>query len=240
MRKTLTFFTLSLCIALLLFPAQKSEASFDRSHIIVSKERSGWFANMHGGSVSSSVADFTSNWSSTNNSRFILKTMWVSINGNGQDWIENGYFEGADINSNYHDGFYMAYGITNGSTLTYSERKVYGPSTTIGTNHTHEIKYLGDSTTYWRSTIDSSYSWDVYGWAGDGTVDVGIESNNSSSTINHTSSNKTPVTSLKWYEDDSWHDWNSGAVRITDDYFSTGINSEWTTSGSYTAARWWK
>lgn len=244
MTKFLRICLLSLIVSASVFiPVQNSKAAdTDRSHIIVTKERSGWFRNIHGGSVVSAVPDLTSYWSSTNNDRFILKTMWVNINGDENSWIENGYFEGADVSGNYWDGFYMAYGIYNpdNDTLTYTERKVSGPSKAIGTNHTHQIVYLGDSVVYWRSTIDSSYSWDVYGWAGDGSMDVGIEVNNSSSTLNHSSSNKTPVSSLKWYEDGSWHDWDSGSEIIISDYFNTGIKVEWTNPNSYTSARWWK
>ncbi|MGF7035792.1 hypothetical protein J2T17_006827 [Paenibacillus mucilaginosus] len=218
-------------------PAEASTTS-TRSHIIVSMDRSGTLANMHGGYVWSNVPDLTSNWSSTNNGRFILKTEWVNINGNGS-WIENGYFEGADMNSQYYDGFYMAYGIYNGSTLTYSEKKVVGPSKTVGSGHHHHIKYLGDSVTYWRSTIDNAYQWDVYGFAGDGSHDVGVEANNSASVFNHTSSNKSAVSNLQYYEDGSWKAWNTNAKTIYTDPFNIRVTENWDNT-SRTAASWWR
>lgn len=142
------------------------------------------------------------------------------------------------MNSNYYDGFYMAYGIIDGSNLIYNENYVTGPSKAIGSGHHHHIKYLGDGINYWRSTIDSGYSWDVYGWAGDGTHDAGIEVNNGSSKLNHTASNQTTLSGLQYFEDGAWHNWTTSAKMISEDPFNTGIKVS--QSPGETSAFFWK
>jgi hypothetical protein len=203
----------------------------DRSHIIVSMDRSGSFKNMHGGSVYSSVPDITSYYTSSNKN-FIAKTMWVDKDGGNGYWIENGYFEGAGYGCDcYWDGFYYGYADGNG----YHERRFTGPDKSIGYAHTHVIKYLGDDIKYWRAAVDGNYTWDIYGYAGDGGQDVGFETNNGSSKIN----SKTNVSYLRWYEDGSWHDWNTSADIIVSDYYNTGIQVAWNNS-SETSAKWWE
>ncbi len=212
------FFSFALVVAIVFSSDNVYANSLQRTHAVVSFAQSG---NLQGAYMYSTVPDLTSNWSTTNNDRFILKTQWININGNGS-WIENGYFEGASYNGNYHDGFYMAYGIMNssGQLTSYQENLISGPSKTVGSGHHHHTKYIGNN--YWRSTIDNSYSWDVYGWYGGGTHDVGIEANNSSSTLNHTNTNMTSA-NMQYYNGTEWKDWTTAATTQIIDPFNIGV-----------------
>lgn len=185
--------------------------------------------NMHGGYMYSTIPDVTSNWTSTYNKRFVQKGLWVNINGDiGNDWIESGYREGAKFNLTYMKGNYMAYALTDSNgILTYTERAVpFGPTPTVGSSHHYKTIYLGDSTLYWRATIDGTYNWDVYGWAGDGYQDIGFEASTSVATINV----GNYITDIQYYEDGTWRSWTSAATMTNTDPYLTGFLGSFTNS----------
>lgn len=235
MNKKLLFWIQSFAILGLIFTFSTTSFAIDdgatRTHSIGSMSRTG-FNNLHGGYIYSTVPDVTSNWSSAANKRFVQKGMWVTIDGDPNNWIESGYREGAKYNLEYMKGFYMAYRVVTSGVETYSERSVpFGPTATVGTGYNHKTIYLGDSVLYWRSTIDESYAWDVYGWAGDGSHDAGFETDTSVGHINTTNA----ITNMQYYEDGTWYPWTSSATFTNNDPYATGFTGSFTTP-SHTAA----
>jgi hypothetical protein len=197
---------------------------------------------MHGGYMYDTVPNATSNWSASFPNRFVGKTMWVTRNADYKAWTENGYFQGAAANGTYKDTFYYAYGKvdTSGNVTEYGEAYI-NITPTIGSGHHHHTTYLGDSIGYWRMTLDnnSATNWDVYGWAGDGRMDVGVESNNALSYITNTSTSPTNTSGLQYYEDSSWHSWTSSATKIVNDYWNIGVQTDFVNS-SHTGATFWR
>lgn len=211
------------------------QAADVRRHYIVSQERAGLGKNLHGASVYSNVPELSSGWNSgTDKFDFILKTMWVTINGNQSkdgvigDFIENGYMSGGGggLNGAYYKGFYVGWHI-NG---VYSEKYVNGFDTTASTGHVHKIEYLGDDIKYWRVSMNGKSIANIYGWSGDGKADVGFELfGDGDEKLN----SKTRIGSLKYMEDGTWYNWNSGAKIIKN--ASNEINVSWV--NGYTSAR---
>ena len=89
------------------------------------------FTTNHGGYFYTTIQALDSKRTSTNNTRFILHTIWA---GNGSDWVEVGFMDGALAEPGspigYHRGYYTAMG--KGS--TYQEYKIIALCTAIGTN----------------------------------------------------------------------------------------------------------
>jgi hypothetical protein len=183
-------------------------------------------SNIKGGEFTATVNTLDSTWSTTNN-RFILHTIWL-FTGPSNGWIELGFMDGA-ISDNgasisYHKGFYTANGVfdSQGNLTSYTERKVTGPSTSVGSTHAFRISYDGTSSS-WKTYINGvqRLTW-VTGTSSAFRVDVGLETN----TVNSTST--------QWNERNfnhlnstgaTWLPWGSGQLIPT----SSGTKVAWTT-----------
>lgn len=170
-----------------------------------------------------------SKWSSTTTgeNRFILHTTWIQSNAStGLKWIEVGFVDGAmqepSSSVSYHNGFYTATGSYNstGTALTsYSEYKITGPSTAVGTNHNYQIQRTGTSSwgVYVDYTLYRTYS--DFATSCDGT-DVGLETNYSGST-----SDEWNERAFQVLKNGSWSSWSNGTIKREDS--AQGISVTW-------------
>lgn len=162
------------------------------------------------------IEDMDSEWTSTNDTRFILHTTWIL--NNDDTWIENGFVDGAmqepDGDIVYHNGYYTASGVF--STGDYEEYIITGPSTGINTSHSFHIQRDGTSTwgVYVDFTLRRSYSWETSA----DRIDVGLETNTTVS-----SSDEWNERNFQYYENGSWYDWDDGSI-IPPDHSSIDIS----------------
>jgi hypothetical protein len=160
-----------------------------------------------------------SNWSSTNNTRFILHTVWIA---SGTKWIENGFMDGAIQEPGgtiqYHRGYYTATGDLNNIAGTYREYKIVGPSTNVGTGHAFHIQR--DGTNSWGVYVDFALRRTYSGFATSANrTDVGLETNTTAST-----SSQWNERAFQTYSGTSWNKWTSGSLSQ-----SPGISVSWDT-----------
>ncbi len=172
------------------------------------------FTTNHGGYFYTTIQALDSKRTSTNNTRFILHTIWA---GNGSDWVEVGFMDGALAEPGspigYHRGYYTAMG--KGS--TYQEYKIIGPSTAIGTNHNFQIQRDGYNSwgMYVDYTLRRTYS--NFATSSDG-IDVGLETNNTVST-SATWHNRN----FQLYNGTTWKNWTTGSLHNS----GSGISVSW-------------
>ena len=122
----------------------------------------------------------------------------------------------------YHIGVYTATGSYNstGTALTsYSEYKITGPSTAVGTNHNYQIQRTGTSSwgVYVDYTLYRTYS--DFATSCDGT-DVGLETNYSGST-----SDEWNERAFQVLKNGSWSSWSNGTIKKEDS--AQGISVTW-------------
>lgn len=146
-------------------------------------------------------------WTSSND-RFILHTTWLNTDGNGS-WIEVGFLDGEWIaDGTYYKGYYAAqYQFDSQGNLTRNLKKISGPSTDIDTVHTFQIQRDGTNT--WGVYVD--YTLRQTWTSGSGSVasypDVGLESNNTTSTSAQWNERNFQV-----YKNSTWSNWSSGSL----------------------------
>lgn len=163
---------------------------------------------VHGAYFYSIIQGLDSKWSSTNNTRFVLHTVWIE-DSSGQKWLENGFMDGAIQEPGgtiqYHKGYYTAQGEYNNSSA-YKEYKIIGPSTTTGTGRAFHIQR--DGTNSWGVYVDFELRRTYSNWSTSGQyVDVGLETNYTGST-----SNEWNERSFQLYNGTTWKDWSSGSL----------------------------
>jgi len=178
----------------------------------------GYFASAYASS------NLNSNWSSTNNSRFITNELWQRFT-DANEWIEVGDVDGV-LNSAYWNGHYTAYQKYNSSTFQYEYHEyTVGTKSPTGT-HNFEIQYTGNSSP-WSSYVDYNKAYDfTLTNTSSPSIDVGIETNDSAATF----TNNIYDTGMQRKDSvNSWHNWTSTNV-INNDYNSLGWTSLFNTT----------
>jgi len=173
-------------------------------------------------------------WSSTNNTRFIVQSLWINTDNYSSSWIEVGFLDGAHTTSSgytYAHGFYTARGIVSGGVIqAYTEYLISGPSTNNGTNHTYEVQYNGNNS--WGAYVDFQLGQAWSGAPGADAIDVGLETNTSAS-----SASRITTTRLQYRDPNDtgttgWHYWTSGVVYNEDLNYTNdrwGMSVGWST-----------
>ncbi len=181
-----------------------------------------------------------SKWSSTNNTRFILHTTWVTFNNNS--WIECGTMDGSmkepsATTYSYWRGSYTAQGIVNssGTMTSYSEYKITGPSSAVGVYHTYQISRTAGPNSSGR------YTWGVY---------VDYQLRRSYYTYNQychepqvgLESNESTATSAQWNEHSlqrisnwSWNNWIRSSTSFIQQNASASFTNSTTGNSIYTS-----
>lgn len=141
-------------------------------------------------------------WSSTNNTRFIVESLWINTDNYSSSWIEVGFLDGAHRNSTgytYAHGFYTARGIVSGGVIqSYTEYLISGPSTSNGTNHAYEVQYDGNNS--WGAYVDFQLGRAWSGAPGADTIDVGMETNTSASSADRITTTRLQGPKRYWHD----------------------------------------
>ncbi len=197
-----------------------SSASYVRYYGIAQNSSTG----KTGGFFLATTKALDSKWSSTNDTRFILHTIWVTTNTSTGSWIECGYMDGAiDPGTGivYHKGFYTARGIVDSNNnLDYSEYKITGPSTAIDTTHTYQIQRDGIDT--WGVYVDYTLRKTFSAGSTIAYMNCGLETNYTGS-----SSETWNEKSFQLLSNGTWSDWTSGTLNNTDTHST--ISRAWDT-----------
>lgn len=177
---------------------------------------------IHGAYFYANIQDLDSKWSTTNNTRFVLHTVWIE-DSSGKKWLENGFMDGAIQEPGgtiqYHKGYYTAQGEYSNSSA-YKEYKIIGPGTTTGSGHSFHIQR--DGTDKWGVYVDFDLKRTYSSWSTSGQyVDVGLETNYTGST-----SSEWNERSLQLYNGTTWNNWGSGTLSFT----HSTISVSWDTS----------
>lgn len=195
--------------------------------------------NLDGNFFRLRIKAMDSKWSSTNNKRFILHTTWVGFNN--ESWIECGTMDGAiqepGASLSYWKGSYTAQGIRNssGTTTSYNEYKIVGPSANIDYYHTYQISRVSgpdSSGRYtWGAYVDyqlrrSYYTYNEYCHG----PQVGLESNESTAT-----SAQWNEHSLQRISNWSWNNWTRSATSFTQNNASASFINNTTGNSIYTS-----
>lgn len=190
--------------------------------------------NLDGNFFRLQIKAMNSQWSSANNMRFILHTTWVAFPSSA--WIECGTMHGAIQEPGSTIGFWNGSYTAQGTSSTYREYKITGPSASTGVYHTYQIsRESGPS--------GGQYTWGVYV---DYTLrrtfttpnqycrlpDVGLETNESLAT-----SATWNEHSLQRINNWSWNNWTRAQTSFTQTSSASAAFANSTTGNSILTSR---